>query len=471
MKDRQYKKFRPTDVEMRLRNNLLTIILIGVIGIIGPGRIAVGSDRDNAERLADKIGARYEAAENEAAGFNPEGGLEEYLIRAARQNPGLKAAFYTWRAELQKVSTATALPDPAVSYGYFMENVETRVGPQRHRVGLKQTFPWFGTLGARGDIALEAARAAFEKYQSQKLELFYRLKRAYYDYYLLGRQIELTRENMDLLTFWEAVSQTRYRADLEKHPDLIRIQVEMAKLENSLINLENKIEPVVSRLRAILDLPDTVQLPIPTNLPANDLAVSGDSIIAVILANNHDLRAMEHMAGREKAAVRLAGKSWYPDFTFGVDYVETGRAMNPGVDESGKDSWMVSVSVNLPLWFGKNRAMKDETVNRHRSAQNQLLEKQNTLTAYAKDILYKYENSRREVHLYQDGLVPKAQQSLNVSYTAYQAGELDFLSLLDAQRLLLDFQLGLEHARTEAATRLAELDMLAGIELEVTNND
>ena len=64
--------------------------------------------------------------------------------------------------------------------------------------------------------------------------------------------------------------------------------------------------------------------------------------------------------------------------------------------------------------------------------------------------------------MYRDGLVPKAEQSLNVSFAAYQAGETDFLNLLDAQRQLLDFQLALDRARTNAAIRQAELEVITG---------
>jgi outer membrane protein TolC len=62
-------------------------------------------------------------------------------------------------------------------------------------------------------------------------------------------------------------------------------------------------------------------------------------------------------------------------------------------------------------------------------------------------------------------LVPKAEQSLNATYSAYQAGEIDFLNVLDAQRQLLNFQLTVAHERTRLATRRAQLEMLSGTEL------
>ncbi len=86
--------------------------------------------------------------------------IHNYLTYALAHNPGLKSAFDRWRAALEKVPQAKSLPDPSLSYGYFIENIETRVGPQRHRLELMQKFPFFGKLGLRGEMALAAAKTS-----------------------------------------------------------------------------------------------------------------------------------------------------------------------------------------------------------------------------------------------------------------------------------------------------------------------
>ncbi|MDD3605166.1 MAG: hypothetical protein PHD86_08265, partial [Kiritimatiellae bacterium] len=75
--------------------------------------------------------------------------LRDYLAAAARNNPELEAAFNRWKAELERIPQVRALPDPRFNYAYFVEEVETRVGPQKQRLGLSQVFPWFGTLKLR----------------------------------------------------------------------------------------------------------------------------------------------------------------------------------------------------------------------------------------------------------------------------------------------------------------------------------
>jgi outer membrane protein TolC len=90
--------------------------------------------------------------------------LHEYLIYAALHNAGLKAAFEEWKAALEQIPQAGALPDPRFAYSYFIEHVQTR-----QRVGLIQMFAWFGTIAARTDAAAAAAKAAQSRYEAREL--------------------------------------------------------------------------------------------------------------------------------------------------------------------------------------------------------------------------------------------------------------------------------------------------------------
>jgi len=105
--------------------------------------------------------------------LNEESTISDYLEYAALNNPGLEAAFNSWKARLEKVPQVRALPDPRFTYAYFVKEVETRAGPQRHKFGLAQMFPWFGKLDLKSDVALEAANAERQKYEAAKLKLFF----------------------------------------------------------------------------------------------------------------------------------------------------------------------------------------------------------------------------------------------------------------------------------------------------------
>ncbi len=77
--------------------------------------------------------APYAGASQRADDANSPGRLEDYLRDAALNNAALKASFQTWKAALESVPQAKVLPDPKFTYGYFIREVETRVGPQPDR--------------------------------------------------------------------------------------------------------------------------------------------------------------------------------------------------------------------------------------------------------------------------------------------------------------------------------------------------
>ncbi|UCF77862.1 MAG: TolC family protein [Candidatus Eiseniibacteriota bacterium] len=426
---------------------------------------ALAGERSDAKRRARSVGAMLESERRADLTFDSTATVEDYLALAMERSPALRAAYNRWVAALRNSDHAGALPDPVFSYGYFLESIETRVGPQEQRFGLRQAFSWFGTLGAKRDMSFAASEAAFQKFESERLKLFYQVKVAYYDYYFIGQDLSITRENLELLKFWESVVRSKYKVGLKQHPDLIKVQVELGKLEVHLRTLEEKTEPAAARMRALLNLQENEPIPVPSVVTVEEAALQEELVIAAVKLNNPDLRALSHLVEREEAGVRLAKKLSMPSFSVGVDYIQTGEALNPDMPEGGKDPWMVGASVTLPLWLGKNSARTAEATARREAAKYGALDAENRLAAATEKVLFEYSDALRKTKLYRDGLVPKAQQSLNSSYAAYQAGETDFLNVLDAQRQLLDFQLTVAREKTRLATKRAELEMLTGSEI------
>ena len=205
-----------------------------------------------------------------------------------------------------------------------------------------------------------------------------------------------------------------------------------------------------------------MDLPVPSEIHLDEASVERDTVIAQVLANNPDLKSLTYLIDKENEAMRLAGKRSWPSFFVGLDYIQVGPAVNPSMPESGKDPFMVNAGVSLPIWFGANKSRRQEAEAQHRRAQNDLADARNELRVLAERFVFEYEDALRKTRLYRDGLVPKAEQSLNANYTAYQAGETDFLNLLDAQRQLLDFQLQYERSRSDLAINRARIEMVTG---------
>ena len=396
--------------------------------------------------------------------FGENASLTEYLRYAALNNAGLEAAFDRWEAALERIPQVRALPDPRFNYTYFIEEVETRVGPQRQKFGIMQMFPWFGTIRLRGDAAAEAAAAAGQVYERTKLRLFYRVKAAYHEYWHLAQAIALTRQHIQLVTNLEGVARTRFKSGSAPHSAVIQAQVELGKLDDRLRTLQSLRRPIVARLNAALNRPTQLPLPWPSSLPEDAAAFTDEQAMQWLAESNPDLRRLDHLVAKEEAGVRLAKKNRYPDITVGVDYVDTDDALNPDLADSGKDPVMAMVSVSLPIWLGKNRAADREARYRKVAAEADRDDAGKRLASDLELALYHFRDAERKIDLYGDTLVPMAEQSLKVTQQGFEAGSTSFISLIDARRLLLEFQLAERRAQADRGQRLAEIEMMTGRE-------
>jgi outer membrane protein TolC len=134
----------------------------------------------------------------------------------------------------------------------------------------------------------------------------------------------------------------------------------------------------------------------------------------------------------------------------------------PNVEDSGKDPIIAVIAIDLPLWYGKYRAAEREARHRHEAALRKKTDRENNLLADLQLALFNVRDAHRQIDLYGDTLIPKAKQSLEVTQTGFEAGKVDFLNLIDAERLLLEFQLSYERALANHAQTLAQLEMLVG---------
>ncbi len=384
--------------------------------------------------------------------------LDDYLQYAAEHNPGLRAAFERWKAEIQRIPQVRALPDPKLSYTYFLENVETRVGPQEQKFGVSQEFPWFGTLELRGSAAAQKAKAEWQRLENLRFKLFYAIQQVFYQYYFLQRAIETTEENMELLKNFEEVARTRYQTG-GRLSDVIKAQVELGKLEDNLATLQERKKPMVVRFNALLNRDKAMPLAVPENLKFAPPTIDEDLLFTRLQALHPELLAFEYEAQRQLTEVELAQKKFYPDFTVGLDYIQTGEA-DMDIDESGKDPVMAMVGVRIPFWRDKYRAGVREAKASHKAVLLQKENRKNTLQAELQLAIFNYHDATRKITLYGKTLLPKAQQSLAVVQESYINGENDFLSLIDAQRLLLDFELEYERALSNSAIHYAEIEQL-----------
>jgi outer membrane protein TolC len=130
--------------------------------------------------------------------------------------------------------------------------------------------------------------------------------------------------------------------------------------------------------------------------------------------------------------------------------------------ESGKDPFSLTVGMNIPIWLGKRKAAVTQAEEARAAEMARYADLQKNIEAEINDILFQLQTTKETLELYEQGLITQAESSLQSATAAYKTGRLDFLNLLDAERMLL--QINLAHIREQAnyAKQLAALERAVG---------
>ncbi|MDP4267724.1 MAG: TolC family protein [Bacteroidota bacterium] len=159
--------------------------------------------------------------------------LDSLLIVAAKNNPGLKAKYYKYMADLQKVPQVGALPDPDVSFGFFIQPMELMSGNQIGQIQLMQMFPWIGTLKAAKDEASAMALSSLELFRAEKDELFFNIRKNYYRLSLVNKQIQTYDSTLILLKSLEQLLLSKNKTSNTGIPEPVNSGTQLSLFNSS----------------------------------------------------------------------------------------------------------------------------------------------------------------------------------------------------------------------------------------------
>ncbi len=387
--------------------------------------------------------------------------LEETITFALANNPGIRAARAGWKAAENRPKVVSALPDPVLGLTYSVEEIQTRNGAIRGGLMLSQKFPWLAKLKAKSEIAQSQADAFEESYESTRLEVVSKVKQAYFELYWITKAIAITESNLGLMKQLERVTQTKYATGKVPQQDVLKAQVEISKLQNDLETFIEMKTTSEARLNALLGRPPEAPLGEPEGIEFKRLTLDLDSLYKLARDSSPNLRLHQRLIEKAERELRLAKLEYYPDFTLGVQYQDVGRGA-PMAPNEGRDAWSARFSMNLPIWWGKRKAGVNEANTRALSQRFAYDNRENMLYFEIKDSYFRINTAQRQIQLYKDSLIPRAEQSLRVSEESYKADKTDFLNLIDSQRMLLHFQLAYQRALTDFHQNLAELEEAVG---------
>jgi len=404
-----------------------------------------------------------------AAGQEPTAlSLEQAVATALQNNPDLEAMKERALALADMPDQEGSLADPNLALRAVNLPLDTFSLDQEPmtqlQVSLNQALPYPGKLSLRRQIAEQESRAGDFRFAMERLLLIQDVKTVWWNIYYLDRALETVERNEELYRQLNTIAQTKYEVGNGLQQDVLRAQLELSKLLDMKISLENMRHNEAIRLITLLDQkPDTPVL-LPERRTENFPGVPAlQELLDQALVGNPMLEDMRSMTDAARTRIELAELKFYPDFVAGATY---GYRQGENADGSDRaDFGTFSVTMNLPIFHRseKNRAVSQR---RHEALQQEksLESTENAIQARVATAFSDFTKYREEIELLEGGIIPQARQTLESMHAGYQVNKVDFLSLVEAQRSLYNYETRYWKSFSSANQALARLAAAVGKE-------
>lgn len=388
--------------------------------------------------------------------------LKELVKAALERNASIQASAQSVEAKRSRIIAEKTLPDPTVSFQTmgdpFPFNLQQGDPSSGRFYAVEQEIPFPGKLGLKGQIVEKEADVLQWNSEQTRRQVVSDLKRAYYEYVLIHKSIEIVEESKGLLDNFAQVAEARYRVGQGTQQDVLKAQVEISKLVHRLEVLEQRRVIAAAQINSLISRAAESPLGRPADVwKGDEVRYSLEELQQLAMGSAPALKMQQSEIERNEESVKLAKKQYFPDFALGFTYVQR---------DDMPEMYGVMVKAKVPLYFWRKQRQELKSAREGLVSAERLRDNVATTLQYAvRDAYTVAGTSRRLADLYRTTVIPQASLSLESSFVSYQVGQVDFLSLLDSVMTLLEYQLKFHESVAEHRRALAQLEPLVGVEL------
>ncbi len=389
--------------------------------------------------------------------------LDLLIERSLNQNPQLEVAKYKYEASKSRIPQASSLEDPQFEYKYdkitaSMDAVmEGNTAPMR-TFGVSQAIPFPTKLILRSQIAVKESQMAYEDYREKEKEVISQLKSFYAQLVFIYKSIDITEENKSFLEQLAKKAANQYSVGKSRQEDALKGQLEIAKMENELIMLEQRRQVTQAKINVLLNQDPSTELGKPEITEVKEYKFNLEDLNKSAGENRPELKAFKFALERAQKTYSLAKQGYLPDFM--IKYERMIRDNEP-------KEWAGMVGISLPIWFWQKQNFNVKEMQKEvKAMEAEFRNKQNMALLEVKEAFSEVEALKKLAILYKTTYVPQAEQLLKSSSAGYEANQTDFLNLLDSERMVLDFKLDYFKTIIDLEISVSDLERAVGTQLE-----
>jgi len=388
--------------------------------------------------------------------------LSSFINQAINANFKLKASRSSVKAAETRVAQATMWQAPQVAVS-LMDNPITSLYPlngMEREYSITQMIPFPGKNSSSENAAKANVEFTENLYSAEERATITEVKKQYVMIYSAQRRIEVNASNQDLLKQMISSVRSKYSLGLATQADILRLEIELSKLENQRANLEHDVrvpEAMLNSLRAIDPATPIGRIP---EIVLSSYTLDKDKLIALAVLQRKELSAMKNEVVMNTAELTMVQRERYPDLMVGGLYKE--RMGMP-------DSWELMLGISIPIapWVSGKISGKIEEQEYKLQRSEALVSDMETMVRFEViDSWTKAKAHWEQAERYRTSIIPNAQQTLESLLSAYQTGKMDFLSLIDSFRMLQMYKMEYYMEVSDYLMHRYNLEKATGVEFE-----
>jgi outer membrane protein, heavy metal efflux system len=388
--------------------------------------------------------------------------LDSLVQQVLQNNPSLQASRIRIQGAEARISQATAWDDPQAGIEFYMTPV-TSANPFKDGMEtdyfVQQMIP-LGKKGAMGDAARANVRVVEQQSRSVERNLVAQVKTTYAMLYAAQRRLDVNGESERILTQIVESARGKYSVGNASQSDVLKAQVELAKLQNERSTIEQELRAAEAMVNALRALPSSTPVPRVAEIQIRESPATLEELQERAWQNLPEIRAMQSEIEMNKAELTASGRERIPDLMLKGTYKQM---------KEGTDFWAAMVGVSIPIapWSsGKYSGRSEESEVNIRSGELDLADMKNMAASNVRDAWTRTASRLDQVRRYRGTILPQAEQTLQSTLVSYQTDKTDFLSLLDSYRMVQMLRMEYYMLVSEYLTSYASLEKAVGTSLE-----
>lgn len=388
--------------------------------------------------------------------------VDQAVEIALKGNPSYAQIQARYKAMQDIPSQVGSLPDPTISLNGMnlpANDFDTKQEAMTQlQFGISQAIPFPGKLSLKEKAAEFEAAAGLDNVYELRLRLKQQVTSSWWELYYIERSLDVIEANLSLLRQFVKIAETKYKVGDGLQQDVLLAQLELSKLLEQEIRIKNLRKNEMASLNTLMGENANKQITLSKSVDKTLAPIAPvEALIEEAKEKNPLLKKDDNLIKAAQSRLALAEKEYYPDFKVGVNYGDRSGNNPNGSRRDDVVSLMFNMSVPLYASSKQDKGVsqrKNELSQREYSRQDTHNAIESRIVSLSSD----YSKSRDLFKLFDTGIIPQAQQTVDSMLSGYKVSEVDFLNLVRSQITLLNYQIRYWRTLSQGKQFQAKLD-------------